>query len=530
MQYYYEKFESDTILEYLRKSRSDDPMLSVEEVLEKHESILNEWTSRNLDSPIPPENIYREVVSGETIEGRPEIQKILKRIESPRIKAILVVEVQRLSRGDLEDCGRIIKLLRYTNTKVITPMKVYDLNDEYDRDIFERELKRGNEYLEYFKKIQNRGRIESVKQGNYIGSLPPYGYKKVFITDGKRKCPTLEIVEDEAMVIRMIYDWYVNKDIGLKNICSKLDYMGIKPPRGKYWSYPALKDMISNVHYIGKVRWYWRKNVRIVVDQEVIVTRPKSDEYMIFEGKHEAIISEELFNKAQMKKGNSAKNKKGTTVRNPFASLLFCECGRAMSLRTRDTCSPRLVCDGQEHCNNGSVLFSEFMNDITKVLREHIQEFEIQMNSSNDQLIEQHEQMLSILKRRLAELEEKEVSLWEKYSEEGMPKHIFEKLRDKYETEKDALNNSIRESIESMPTPIDYENKIRSLSDALNALNDKDVSAASKNKYLKAIIEKISYRRGRQIRMSSEEAKEKGVVTSNGWYSPPYELKVELKI
>ena len=80
-------------------------------------------------------------------------------LESSNVKGVLVVDPQRLSRGDLEDCGRLIKLLRYTKTHVITPQKTYDLDDEYDRDAFERELKRGNEYLEYFKKIQNRGRL-----------------------------------------------------------------------------------------------------------------------------------------------------------------------------------------------------------------------------------------------------------------------------------------------------------------------------------------------------------------------------------
>ena len=77
----YPHFLPEEVLEYLRKSRSDDPMLSVEEVLEKHETILKEWADRNLDTPIPDDNIYREVVSGETIEGRPEMRKLLKRIE-----------------------------------------------------------------------------------------------------------------------------------------------------------------------------------------------------------------------------------------------------------------------------------------------------------------------------------------------------------------------------------------------------------------------------------------------------------------
>ena len=113
--------EPDEVLVYLRKSRSDDPLLSVEEVLRRHETILDEWAEKNLKGPVPEENKYREIVSGETIADRPEIQKVLRLIESPKIKAVLVVEVQRLSRGDLEDAGRLIKLLRYTDTLVITP-------------------------------------------------------------------------------------------------------------------------------------------------------------------------------------------------------------------------------------------------------------------------------------------------------------------------------------------------------------------------------------------------------------------------
>ena len=70
------KFKADEILEYLRKSRSDDPSLTVEEVLQRHENILKDWMDSNLDAPIPEENVYREVVSGETIIGRPEMQKV----------------------------------------------------------------------------------------------------------------------------------------------------------------------------------------------------------------------------------------------------------------------------------------------------------------------------------------------------------------------------------------------------------------------------------------------------------------------
>jgi DNA invertase Pin-like site-specific DNA recombinase len=212
-------FKPEEVLVYLRKSRSDDPALSVEEVLEKHETMLDEWSEKNLGGKVPEDNKFREVVSGETIADRPEIQRMLKKVESPRFKAVLIVEVQRLSRGDLEDAGRLIKLLRYTDTIVITLGKNYDLRDEYDRDSFERELKRGNEYLEYTKKIMSNGRRLSVAQGNYMGSVPPYGFNKTYVMDGKRKCPTLEENPEEANIVRMIFDMYANQNMGRTAIC-----------------------------------------------------------------------------------------------------------------------------------------------------------------------------------------------------------------------------------------------------------------------------------------------------------------------
>ena len=347
------------ILVYLRKSRSDDPTMSVEEVLAKHETILDEWAEKNLGERIPEGNKYREVVSGETIADRPEIQKILSRLESPRIKAILTVEVQRLSRGDLEDAGRLMKLLRYTNTIVITPQFTYNLADEYNRDIFERELKRGNEFLEYQKKIMNRGRLLSVSQGNYIASHPPYGYDRTVVMEGKKKCPTLKINEDQANVVRMVFDMYVNQNMGRINICHKLDSLGIKPLHSKYWSNSYLKDMLQNQHYIGKVIWNKRKTTPVVEDGEIIKKTPRSKEgeYLVYEGKHSAIISEELFHAAQEKMGRNHRAKPTTKIRNPLATLLYCQCGKAMTLRYyknkdgSERCAPRLACSQQIHCH-----------------------------------------------------------------------------------------------------------------------------------------------------------------------------------
>ena len=530
-----ENIKPEEVLVYLRKSRADDPLLSVEEVLLKHETILGEWAERNLGKAIPNENKYREVLSGETIEDRPEFQKVLKHIESPKIKAILVVEVQRLSRGDLEDAGRLIKLLRYTNTLVITPMKTFDLKDEYDRDMFERELKRGNEFLEYQKKIMGRGRLLSVSQGNFIGSVAPYGYDKVWVMDGKRKCPTLAINEEQANVVNIIFDKYVNQDLGVHVIANQLDEMHITPPKGEYWSPSALQDMISNVHYIGKVKWNWRKTVTIVEDSEIIKTRPKSKEgdYLIYDGKHPAIISEELFDRAQEKRGRNHRAKPTTKIRNPLASLLYCSCGRAMSLRTYknsdgvERSNPRLLCDGQKHCHTGSCLYSEMIDSVTNVLKQKIAEFETEIKNKDEDAVKHHARLIKTLEKKLADIEAKEVSMWESQVdpilENRMPQHIFQTLITKLQKEREETEQSLKQAYNTVPKPIDYEQRIIKFQNALSALQDDSRSAAEKNRLLKACIKRIEYHRERPSKL-------KGKGSQGKWSDTPIEIKVEMMV
>lgn len=527
----------DDVIVYLRKSRADDPTLTVDEILQKHETILDDWSEKNLSSKVPEENKYRELVSGETISDRPLMQAVLKRIESPKYKAILVVEVQRLSRGDLEDAGRLIKLLRYTNTIVITPPKTYDLQNEFDRDAFERELKRGNEYLEYQKKIMSRGRLLSVSQGNYIGSVPPYGYDKVWVTDGKKKCPTLAENKEQADAVRLIFDLYVNKDMGITNICHYLDNMGIKPLKGGFWSPAFVKNLLENVHYIGMVKWNHRKTVTIVEDSEIMKTRPKAHdgEYLVYEGKHKGIVSEELFEEAQKKRGRNHRAKAKTKIRNPLASLLFCQCGRAMSLRTykkdgAERSSPRLLCDDQVHCNTGSCLYQEMVDHVSDILKESIENFEVLMKNSNEDSEKLHNQMIKNLESRMKQLEEKELSQWESQSnpdpEQRMPPEIFKKLNEKLLKEKEEVRQALEKAYESMPEHIDYNEKIVRFKTALDALQNDSVSAAEKNRLLKNCIERIVYYRQKPKRLKKGTEQ----INSAGWTSTNIELDVKLRV
>lgn len=547
----------ENILDYLRKSQSDDPLLTVEEVLAKHEEILDNWTVKMFGRKSPEENKFREVVSGETLKERPEINRLLRIVESPKYKAVKVVDPQRLSRGDMEDIGRLMKLLKLTNTLVIIPdvygrESIYDMRDERDWEHFKRELEKGNDYLEYYKKIQNNGRLLSVSQGNYIASIPPYGYNKIKVKEGKRECPTLEINPEQADVVRMIFDMYVNQDMGCTSIAYRLDELGIKPPKGEKWSMPSIKEMLENEHYIGKVKWNHRKTVTIVEDGEIKKTQPKAKigEYLVYDGKHPAIISDELFQAAMKKKGRNHRAKAKTKIRNPFAGLLWCQCGRAMSLRTYkkdgvERSAPRLLCDGQSYCKTTSCLYEEMEKKIADVLKQCIADFEIRIQNDDGDSHKLHANLIKRLEARRIELDEKEVAQWEAQANpdpaKRMPDHVFQILNQKLLKEKEEVRQALCKAYESMPEPVDYAEKQRNFQDALDALSDPEASVAKKNKLLKVCIDRMTYSREKAVRLKSQQERYYDPVqkktrnrsplnTGGNWTQTPIELDVKLKV
>lgn len=539
---YADLFNIDEILEYLRKSQSDDPLLTVEEVLQKHEAILDEWSEKHFGEKVPERNKFREVVSGETIRERPEINKVLRLIESPKYKAIKVVEPQRLTRGDLEDIGRLMKLLKHTNTYVITPERMYDLRDEYDWNAFEAELKRGNDYLKYTKKILSRGKLLSVSQGNYIFSIPPYGYDKTSVMDGKRKCPTLKENPEQANIVRMIFDMYGNKGMGRTAICYRLDELGVKSPKGKLWSPTGVKEMLKNIHYIGKTKYNCRPVVTIVENGEFKKTRPQAnvEEYLVFEGRHEGIVDKELFDRVQERIGNNHRATTRVKLRNPFAGIIHCRnCGKIIVLKYyrdkdgKEKCPPRMMCSDQARCGSGSCAFEEMLDRVCSILEQCIEDFEIRIEANKSDSTKLHAELIKSLEKKMKDLQAKELSQWELQSHpdptKRMPQEIFQKLNEKLLQEKEEVQQALCKAYESVPEPIDYEEKLCHFRDALAALKDPEADIELKNDLLKACIERIDFYKEKPQRLNS---KGKGTfpMTKSNWTSPPIELDVKLKV
>ena len=523
----------EEIIMYLRKSRTDDPLLSVEELLANHEAIIDEWCERNLPYPIPKENRFKEVVSGESISDRLEFQRVLRMLEKPEYKAIIVKEISRLGRPDKEEVGYISKVFRFTETCVITPSRMFNIADEFERKMFEQELEQGNFYLEYSKRIMKAGRDLASKKGAFL-TTAPYGYDKVRIDDGKKKISSLAINEEQANIVRMIFDWYIKENIGTQVISNRLNDLKIKPPKINIWKPEAIRDILENPIYIGMIRWNTRKGKYVVVDGEFQKTRPlnNDEDRILVQGLHEPIISEDLFNQAQEKRGRTHRACSNKTLRNPFASLLYCGCGKAMcyrlsTVRGKPKEKAHLVCNHQIYCGTGSCKLTELEDMVADVLRKNIAEFEVKCQNKDGDTIKLHEKMIKNLEKSIADMDAKEVTMWESQvdpnPENRMPPQVFQTLMTKLNKERDEAIKALEKAKSNAPTQIDYEKKLITLKDALSALLDDEMTAAEKNMFLKKCIRRIDYHRERPTKLTG-----KGV--GRKWSEPPIDIDVKLMV
>lgn len=498
-------------LVYLRKSRADGEHETIEDVLAKHYKMIQDYASAKLGGAIPEALIYREVVSGETIQDRPEMKKVLDRIQAENITGVLVIEPQRLSRGDLSDCGTVIRAFRYTETLVITPTKTYDLSDKFDRKFFEMELMRGNDYLEYVKEIMNRGRLASVSEGNFIGSVAPYGYDK--IKDGKSF--TL-VPNSEADVVRLIYELWTKDGLGTTTIANRLNALHIKPRKSEIWSPASIRDMLKNPVYIGKIRWNWRKTVKRYEGGELIASRPKSqkEDWILVNGKHEPIISEETFNASLARFGSLPKVKAKSGLKNPFAGIMHCSCGRPMIYQPQRSSEARLHCAYQMRCGNRSATYKEVEEEVIRALRQLAAELSEQLAGGAQNASDAHKAIAEALRKELNALETQQERLYE-FLEQGIyTSEVFVKRNAALAQRRQELQEAIETAKSYQVSETDYQQKIIALHDAVAMLEDPTALAEEKNNLLRTVIKDITYHRETEVR--------------DKWHPVPFFLDISL--
>ena len=384
---------------YLRKSRQDIELehQTDQETLARHEQILKE-TARRYEIPIT--DIYREVKSGESISARPLMLQLLSEISSGYWDGVLVVEIERLARGDSIDQGLVSRALQESGTLIITPGKIYDPNNEIDEEYFEFGLFMSRREYKTIKRRMNRGREAASKEAKFEANRTPYGYdrKKIIGQKGFK----LVINPNEAPAVQQIFNWYVHgiplpdgsrQLTGTTLIANKLNEDGIYKPRlSNHWRFSSIADILKNPVYIGKICWKKNKNLYSINEDGTPNFRfghESSTNILISDGLHEPIISEQLFFAAQerlsMNRDKSpARIRSQKQIGNPLSGLIRCQkCGHNLFYRKAGKRSPydTMLCNNPS-CDNIGCYYNELEKKIINGLEKWVKDKNLFLEST----------------------------------------------------------------------------------------------------------------------------------------------------
>lgn len=354
---------------YLRKSRADRDAESSPggegDTLLRHRTTLLALAHR---MGLTIHSIYEEVVSGESIANRPEMQRLLSEVERGGLDGVLVMEVERLARGNTRDQGIVAEAFQYSDTKIVTPSKTYDPSNESDQEYFEFGLFMSRREYKAINRRLQRGRMASLQEGKYIASSAPYGYEKVKLKGTKGY--TLSIVQETGAVVRHIFELYTNgirqpdggiERLGSSSIARRLDLEGVPSPSGGRWNAYTVRDILNNPTYAGYVRWSWRPTVRKLVDGVLVESHPVDRSVALIDGLHPAIIRRDTWQQAQdiLSARSHLPVPRDKTIVNPLAGLVRCDlCGRSLVRMKgrRGNAKDMLLCPNKDCACKGSTL------------------------------------------------------------------------------------------------------------------------------------------------------------------------------
>lgn len=496
---------------YLRKSRAD---LEAEaqgdmETLARHEKILLDLSRKqNLNVTA----IYKEIVSGESISARPVMQQLLQEVEQNKWDGVLAVELERLARGDTIDQGLVAQAFKYSNTLIITPTKTYDPNNEFDEEYFEFGLFMSRREYKTINRRLQQGRLASVKEGNYIASVAPFGYNKIRLPE--KNGFSLEPNEN-ADIIKLIFDLYVNKRMGSSAIATQLNKQGVESPKSNNWVGVTIRDILSNPVYCGKIRWNWRVTKTKIEDGKKVKYRPRDNENaLIFDGKHNAIISEETFNQAEQIRKSTAITHEAPkrALQNPLAGLIKCGvCGHSMIRRPSNigNSTASLICP-KVGCKTVASDLDNVEAEVIAGLKLWLSNYKINIKTQPIKDSKSKQTQINAIEKAIKKATKQKDSLYD-FLEQGIyTTEVFLERSSKLDLKLKEYNNQLNE-LKNKTENIDYHILAPKIEAVLKEYKNSDV--ITKNRLLKSVINKIIY------------TKE----TSSRWQESHFNLEIEYK-
>lgn len=457
------------VLLYLRKSRDDDNE-SKEETLARHERMLLDYCSR-YDLSI--EKIYREVVSGESIAARPEMQKLLEDVQSGDYHGVVVVELERLSRGNQIDQAEILEIFNKSKTKIYTLTKIYDFSSENDIDeeFFEFGLFMSRREYKVIKRRLLRGRKQAQKEGYFIGSITPLGFGKK--KDGKG---FVLYPDENAEKVITIFDMFVNQGRPLSEIRDYLIHSGLRPARATEWTSRRVRQILENQNYIG--------NIKVMGEWK--------------EGKHDGIIPVDVFKAAQLKLQNDLpKVRKQYKIKNPLAGICKCAvCGHPLQLSSNKVSGQTPIKCRTTNCPTVSTYLEILEPMIIEGLQESLAGYRLELDDLPATAANRREAIEKEREIYIAELNKKQAMLDKASEMLEIGVYSVEKYLERESILRNEMN-ALQANLDALSDTSELD-EIERLENAVPILEkclDEywTLNPAEKNEILKSFVDKILY-------------------------------------
>jgi len=274
--------------------------------------------SRGLDGNV--KQCIDRAKTGRSLAGREALLQLLADAEARKFDRVLVYKFDRFGRNlsetstviaELEDCG--VEVNSVTEGKDVLARGMHlVISEHYSRALAER---------------TKDGLVKRFEQHAWTGGPPPYGYT-IEVDENKRH--RLAIKDDEASVVRWVFQVYATEAVGVKEIAHRMRARGVPTRRAPYWAHVSVRDILTKSVYTGRIAYNRRRfKLNRQTGRRVAVWRGEA-EHLVQQNESLRIVDNALFQEVQERRASRA-SRCGPQLRSearPFTGLIFCEtCG-----------------------------------------------------------------------------------------------------------------------------------------------------------------------------------------------------------
>ena len=487
---------------YLRKSRADleSEARGEGDTLARHRTQLLDYAQK---IGVVVGAIYEEVVSGDTIAARPQMQRLLSEVESGAWDAVLVMEIERLARGDSIDQGVVARAFRYSETKIITPVKVYDPTNEFDEEFLEFGLFMSRREYKTIRRRLNAGVQASRREGKFTGSVAPYGYLREKLKGEKGY--TLVPDPETAPIVKDIYTWFLRDKMHPYTIMKRLNEMQIPSVAGPSWYRRTIVNILSNPHYAGYTTASRRPVKMVVVDGELKKTRPRSKDVTLYEGRHEPLIPREDWETVQkrLSENQAPPVPRGKGQTNAFCGLIYCShCGSRMQRNYTHHGYTYIYCMNRHYtgCPTISASYTLIESIVCKTLKNWALGLDLNLdNVPTDTTV--YERSLIDLNKKREELAAREARAFELVETGVYTPEVFVQRKTALEQEQTEIENKIINLNDAVLKLKQNERVCKEFIPRVQSVLDVYASSNphERNELLKTVISRIEYKKTKRV-------------------------------